>query len=349
MRALLAALAVLVAWPPAAHAATVRLARGATEPAALTVAGGRAWVVLRSGSSGPFTLVRADGRRARRIGAFAAPGTVFPDAATAPGGRVLVSWGRTISAGEAYELTAAPPVVGGAFGPLERLGDGTGPGRLAVAGTTRLLAHPDRLGDAVLTAVAPGGAPALTTLTTGGLERRQLPLDIALDGAGRPLVLSVEQAAAGTALRVLGDAAPAAPVLERRGLREVAATLAAEGDGRWVAYLDRGRARLASALGTGPWQDERLPGPGGGTGAPAVLRAGGHTLVVYAQRAGGRRDLYLATLGGGRPRVRRLTATPGEDDTHPLAAARDGAVYVAWARTAAGARRASAAAMRVRP
>jgi hypothetical protein len=138
-------------------------------------------------------------------------------------------------------------------------------------------------------------------------------------------------------------------VLARPGVREVAATLAAEGDGRWVAYLDRGRARLASAVGTGPWQGERLPGPGGGTGAPAVLRAGGRTLVVYAQRAGGRRDLYLATLGGARPRVRRLTATPGEDDTHPLAAARDGAVYVAWARTAAGARRASAAALRVRP
>jgi hypothetical protein len=84
------------------------------------------------------------------------------------------------------------------------------------------------------------------------------------------------------------------------------ATLAVDGGRAYVAFALDGRARLAIAvLDPGAaWWNRRLPGRGGASGAPAVLRSGGSTFVAYTQRQRhGRGDVFLATEGPDPVRV----------------------------------------------
>ena len=139
-------------------------------------------------------------------------------------------------------------------------------------------------------------------------------------------------------LRLLGPQAPGAPAVAIGALRDMRATLAIDGGRAYVAFALNGRAHLAIAAldpAARGWS-RRLPGRGGASGAPAIVRAGGSTFVAYTQRQRhGRGDVFLATDGPGRLSVRRLTRTRA-DEREPLAAAgAGGEVYAGWSRGSA--------------
>jgi hypothetical protein len=218
---------------------------------------------------------------------------------------VYVSWGRSISGGEAYEVASGVD-EGAPFGA------GTGPGRMYLGEAGPALAYPDRDGNAVL---------AGERLSFDAPARRHFPLD-AEDG----LVLDMAQTRDFTELRVLGERAPREPVAVAGGRPTLAGTMTVAGGRIYVAYVQRGRAHLATAEvdRDSGWAVRELPGPGGGTGPAAVVRTGGRTVVAYAQRG----EVYLHD-----GRLRRVTRT--DDRESDVLAAPDpesGDVYVAYTR-----------------
>lgn len=336
---LVLSLGALVAPVADAVAAPLVLPGGADGVLGLASSGNRAYAITGSTSAArPFTLVRISGRKARSLGRFGVPEGLFPDVAAA-GGRVVVSWARPAGAGVILESATSQ---GGGLGSKRTLGGATGPGRLALDGTRPLLAVPDRQGDA---AVLDRGA--IAGLTATAPEERHLPLDLALDG-GRPVVLDLVQTRDASRLQVVGEGVPRAALVTAPRLRFLEGTLAVDAGRTSVAYLASGRAVLATPA-AGGWERRVLPGPGGGKGAPAVVRTGGRTLVIYSQRAGGAGELYVATLAGtGATRVRRLTRDPADDALPFAAAAPGGGAFVGWSRSARGGRPASALVERIR-
>jgi hypothetical protein len=313
--------AVLLAAAPAS-AAPVRIASGA-EGHALTVWRGAALAVVDSGSGeAPFSLVRSSGAGRSEFGSFGEPGAEFPDVAAVEDGPAYVSWGVPVSGGASLSIA-----------PVESLDSefsevlGTGPGRLALLeGGTVHLAYPDRDGNATVSTFAGGESRAVRppprSLTTTAPVRRHLPMSAAAteDGA---LVLDLIQERNRTELRVLGPGAPSAPILSVRALRHFPARMTYAGGRVAVGWMERGRARVATARLGGSWSRRQLPGRGRGEGAPAPMIVDGSVMTAYVQRG----DVYLAGPG----RTRRLTATRGEE-REPLAAAGDGDAYVAWTR-----------------
>lgn len=260
---------------------------------------GAALGVVESGDvAEPFELVRSSGRGRSLLGSFGAEGAEFPDVAAA-GERAYVTWGVPISGGESLTVATLegerfPEVVG------------TGPGRLAVGEEGLHLAYPDRDGNATVATLATATErraerPSPQAITTTAPFRRHLPLGVAAVEGGA-LVLDLIQERDRTELRVLGPGAPSAPILSVRALRHFPARLAVRGDRIAVAWLDRGRARLAVASLGGTWSRRSLPGRGGGDGAPAPAFAGRSLRVAYTQRG----DVYV--WRGGT--LRRLTRTP---------------------------------------
>ena len=151
-------------------------------------------------------------------------------------------------------------------------------------------------------------------------------------------MLDLAQRRLASTLRVLGPDAPAAPVLVSGDREDLEGSLAVDAGRLYVGFLRHARAYLAGArlAPDAPWSVRRLPGPGGGEGAPAVARSGGRTYVAYAQGSR-RRDVYLARIDD-RTRVTHLTADP-RDDTRPMIApAGDGRVFVGWTRERRGAK-----------
>jgi hypothetical protein len=316
----------------AAHAAvSLGGAPGGLE--ALAISGGAAYAIVDSGDAGaPFALVRSDGFSAGAPRRFAERGAEFPDLASGPGDSLVVSWGRPLSNGDGYVVAGAPTAPGAAFGAAQPLASGTGPGRLALdAAGTPLLAFPDGDGN---TALARGGA-AQEPLTATAPEERHLPLDVAVDAEGRAFVLELVQTRTRSELRLLGPQAPAAPVVSIGALRDMRATLAVDAGRAYVSFALDGRAHLAIAGldGGAAWSSRRLPGRGGASGAPAVLRSAGSTFVAYTQRQRhGRGDVFLATEGPGRLRIRRLTRTRADERAPVAAAGAGGELYVGWSR-----------------
>jgi len=118
-------------------------------------------------------------------------------------------------------------------------------------------------------------------------------------------------------------------------LRDLKGTLAVDGQRVYVAFLLDGRVRLSvAALDPGAaWWSRRLPGRGGGSGAPAVLRSAGQTFVVYTQRQRhGRGDVYLTTEGTNPLSTRRLTRTAADERIPFAAAGAAGEVFAGWSR-----------------
>jgi hypothetical protein len=299
---------------------------------ALAVSGGAAYAIVDSAdASAPFALVRSDGASAGAPRRFGERDAEFPDLASGPGESLVASWGQSLSNGDRYVVAGAPTVPGAAFGAAQPLANGTGPGRLALdAAGTPVLALPD--GDGNTTLVRAGVAERLTATAP---EERHLPLDVAVGADGGAFVLELVQTRTRSELRLLGPGAPAAPVVSIGALRDMRATLAVDGGRAYVAFALDGRARLAiAALDPGAaWWNRRLPGRGGASGAPAVLRSGGSTLVAYTQRQRhGRGDVFLATEGPDPVRVRRLTRTHADEREPYAAAGAGGQLYVGWSR-----------------
>jgi hypothetical protein len=248
-------------------------------------------------------------------GSFGVAGAEFPDVAVHDD-ELFVGWGVPVSGGA--ELTVAdldgdtlPPVLG------------TGPGRLAAGPDGVHLAYPDRDGNATVTLLATAPArraerPSPQAITTTAPFRRHLPMGVAAVEGGA-IVLDLIQERSRTELRVLGPGAPAEAILSVRALRHFPARLVIDGDRIAVAWLDRGRAHLATARLGGRWSRRALPGRGGGDGAPAPAFVDGSVRVAYTQRG----DLY-AWRGGA---LRRLTRTPGVE-RDPFAAGD----FVGWTR-----------------
>jgi hypothetical protein len=330
-RLVLAALALTLAAVTPARAA-LSLGGAPDGLQALAVAGGAAYAVVSSGDRAtPFALVRSDGRVFGAPQPFGERGAEFPDVGAGTGGAVLVSWSRPVSQGDRYAVAAAPLAPGAPFGPAQAMATGTGPGRLALGpGDEPVLAYPNGQGDAAL---ARGGAEQ--PLTASAPELRHLPLDLAVDAEGRAFVLELVQTRGHSELRLLGPGAPTAPAVSVDELRDMRATLAVDGGRAYVAFLLDGRVGLAiAALEPGAaWWTRNLPGRGGGSGAPAVLRTTGQTLVVYTQRQRhGRGDVFLSTEGPGPLATRRLTRTRA-DERGPFAAAGvGGELYLGWSR-----------------
>jgi hypothetical protein len=94
------------------------------------------------------------------------------------------------------------------------------------------------------------------------------------------------------------------------------------------------RRPILAALEPGAaWWTRSLPGRGGGSGAPAVLRTSGQTFVVYTQRqAHGRGDVFLSTEGFDPLATRRLTRTRADERVPFAAAGAGGELYVGWSR-----------------
>jgi hypothetical protein len=330
-RFVVAALGLVLATAPPVHAA-VSLGGAPGGLQALAVSGGAVYAVVDSrNAAAPFALVRSTGAAAEAPRDFAEPGADFPDLAAGPVGSLVASWSRPVSNGEGYVIAGAPTSPGATFGAAQPLAFGTGPGRLALDPSGGpLLAFPDRLGD---TALVSGEAEARLTATAP--EQRHLPLDVAVDAEGRALVLELVQTRTHSELRLLGPQAPAAPVVAVGALRDMRATLALDGGRAYVAFVRDGRAHLSIAsLDPGAaWWGRRLPGRGGGSGAPAVLRTAGRTLVAYTQRQRhGRGDVFLASEGPNPLGIRRLTRTRADERTPFAAAGAGGEIYVGWSR-----------------
>jgi hypothetical protein len=324
------ALVLLIAAPAQATVAIGGQPRGLL---GLTASGGAAYAIVSTRDhAAPFALVRTDGRSKSAPQPFGQLGAEFPDVAAGPNDSVLVSWGQPISNGDRFFVSSAPNSSAAQFGPAGPLASGTGPGRLAIdpAGQP-VVAYPDGDGDAAFTR----GSDPEERLTATAPELRHLPLDVALDAAGTAFVVDLVQARTRTELRVLGPNAPAAPIVSLRGLKDLSATLAIDAGRAYVGYESNGRIHLAIAVlqPGASWFNRRLPGRGGGTGAPAVLRTGNSTFVVYTQRRlHGRGDIYLATEGPGPLKARRITRT-STDERLPFAAAGPaGEVFAGWSR-----------------
>jgi hypothetical protein len=321
---------VLVTASPARAAVSLGGAPGGLK--ALAVSGGAAYAVVDSrNAAAPFALVRSAGGSAEAPRDFGDAGALFPDLASGPGDSLVASWGRRVSSGELYVVAGVPTVPGATFGSEQPLAAGTGPGRLALDPTgSPLLAFPNSDGD---TALVRGAAEE--RLTASAPEERHLPLDVAVDAEGGALVLELVQTRTHTELRLLGAQAPAAPVVAVGALRDLRATLALDGGRAYVAFVRGGRVHLSIAAldPRAAWFSRRLPGRGGGSGTPAVLRTAGSTLVAYTQRQRhGRGDVFLATEGPNRLSVRRLTRTRADERTPFAAAGAGGQVYVGWSR-----------------
>jgi hypothetical protein len=330
MRAAAAVAAALLTAATPAAASPVRLGAGPNGLLALAAHEGVAYAVIGSADrERPFTLVESSGRDVRVVAGFGVARSEFPDVAVADDGRVGVLWARTSAGGEQYGAQVAPEAAPAdpQAGPVEQLGDGTGPARLALD-PAPVIAFPDLVGDAALTDSDAG----YRTLTSDGPYLRHLPLDLAV-GPDGPLVLDLVQRRRWSALRVLGQGAPGAPVVTIARLDELDSTLAVDGDRLYVAYLRGGRAWLAAAAlaPNATWSRRRLPGPGAGDGAPAVVRTRGRTYVAFAQ-GGRRRGVFLSTLGAGTATTRRLTIDRLHDTRPFAAAAGDGTVFVGWTR-----------------
>jgi hypothetical protein len=330
-RFLAAALGLVLATAPPAHAA-VSLGGAPGGLQALAVSGGAAYAVVDSGNAAaPFALVRSTGASAQAPRDFGDADAEFPDLARGPGDALVASWGRRVSDGERYVVAGVPTVPGAPFGLSQPLAAGTGPGRLALdpAGAP-LLAFPNGDGD---TALARGTAEE--RLTASAPAERHLPLDVAVDAQGRALVLELVQTRTHSELRLLGPEAPAAPVVAVGARRDVRATLALDGGRAYVAFGRNGRVNLSIAAlnPRASWWGRRLPGRGGASGAPAVLRTAGGTLVAYTQRQRhGRGDVFLATEGPKSLRIRRLTRTRADERAPFAAAGAGGEIYVGWSR-----------------
>jgi hypothetical protein len=182
-------------------------------------------------------------------------------------------------------------------------------------------------------ATTPYAGPSSRALTADAPESRHRPLDMALTGAAAgALVLDLAQRRTSTTLRVLGTGAPKAPVVTIGGLKTIPAAIASDEDTIAVTYTLGGRVILATAARGGTWRRRTLAGSSRAEpaqGAAAVALDGGEPVVAWTRRPrppATARDLYA--LQGGK--VRRLTATSG-DDSAPLAAARPaGGVFLAW-------------------
>lgn len=314
-RALVIAAAAALATPAAQAASTTTIGPGRVT--ALAASEGATYAVLDANSAkGPFTLRR--GRSA--LGTFGDRMSEFPDVAVHDGD-VTVSWGVTISGGEAIFAAGSRSLDD----PIE-VGVGTGPPRLAAGFDGTTVAFPDRSGDVVVAPVerritrGPYDLPAPSrSLTRNAPERRHLPLD-ATTGPRGVLVLDLVQTRTSTELRVLGTGAPSAPVLAVRGLRDVEATIAADARGVSVAYMSGGRAVLATSRG-GRWSRRRLPGVG--AGAPSVARGRGSVVVAYEQR----RDV-LAVVNG---RSRVIARGAGTDRSpHAAVDPESGRAWIGW-------------------
>jgi hypothetical protein len=330
--AVVLALALALA-APAPAAVTLGGAPGGLR--ALTVAGGAAYAVVGSGEpAAPLELVRSAGAGRSTLQRFGEPGADFPDLATGLDDAIVVSWAQPVSNGERYMVARSPGAERGALGAPQTLATGTGPGRLALGLSGEpMIAFPDVDGDAALA----DGVAAEARLTASAPERRHLPLDMVVDGAGRAFVLDLVQTGDSSQLVLLGPDAPTAPAVSVPALRGLPATLAIDGGRAYVAYLLDGHAHLASAPlePGGRWGSRRLPGRGGGAGAPALVRTGARTLVAYTQRQRhGRGDVFLATEGPRRLRVRRLTRTRADERLPFAAASPAGDVFVGWSRAA---------------
>ena len=327
MRRLLLVVVLLLAAAPAHGRA--RLATGTVH--AIDASGRDAYALVDSrDAQRPLAIVRSDGRRVRRVALVGEPGAEFPDIALAAGGRIVAAWARAISGGEAlaaarfgwspYFLPGEPEVL--------EAGQSTGPAKLAAAGDRAVLAFPDRAGDIATTALA--GPPAAAVLTADAPAIRHLALDATMGEEG-PLVLDLAQRRRRTTLRVLGPGAPPRAVVSIGGLRHLSGTVAAAGDRVAVAYMSSGRAILASSRG-GRWTVRRLPGGGGGEGAPAVGITGGEVFVAYSQKVRSSREILLFGPDGAR----RLTRGRGDDRDPVAATGPRGTAYVAWTRLVRG-------------
>jgi hypothetical protein len=146
------------------------------------------------------------------------------------------------------------------------------------------------------------------------------------------------QGADASTLRVLGEDVPEAPLLRIGEREDLEGSIAADADRIYVGFLRNAVAYFATAERRpgARWRIRRLPGPGGGEGAPAVARSGGFTFVAYGQGAR-RRDIYLARIGASRTRLTHLTSHPRDDTRPQIAPAEDGQVFVGWTRERRGA------------
>jgi hypothetical protein len=324
------ALVLLITAPALATVAIGGQPRGLI---GLTAAGGSAYAIVHTRDhSLPFAIVRTGGRSRSVAQPFGEPGAEFPDVAAGPNDSVLVSWGRPISNGDLLIISTAPSTSAARFGASELLASGTGPGRLAIdpAGQP-VVAYPDGDGDAAFTR----GSGPQERLTATAPELRHLPLDVALDPAGAVFMVDLVQSRTRSELRLLGPGAPTAPIAALPGLEDMSATLAIDAGRAYVGYGRNGRVHLAIAAlqPSARWFDRRLPGRGGSTGAPAVLRTSNSTFVVYTQRRlHGRGDVYLATEGPGPLKVRRITATTADERIPFAAAGPGGEVFAGWSR-----------------
>jgi hypothetical protein len=295
----LAAVLALMAAVPPAHA-DVRLGG---ELVALSAGRGGAYAVTASGKRNvPFRLLRSGGRSATSLGGFGSLGAEFADVAAGPDGPVTV-YARPTSEGFEYETTGS---VG--------LGEGTGPPVLTLDGDAPLVAYPDEDGDVVL---------GTTRLTDSGPVLRHAPLDVA-----DRFVLDLVQSSTRAQLRVLGG--PDDLVASAPGLTTIQATIAREDNRLYVAYRIGRRLTLATAEARpgARWTRRRIRTRGELNGAPAVIRAGGRTLVFTSQRTPQRRSIYIG--------ARRLTRPRGSDLSPLAAKGPDGRVYVAWTRRSTG-------------
>lgn len=312
---------------PASAATPVVLGKGPGGLLALDAADGSAYAVIgRSDAQRPFGLLRSSGRGAGSTSAFGAVSGRDPDLLAFPGG-IAVTWARVVTSGMEYSTA---PVTRQGVGAPELLGSGTGPPKLGFASGRLEIARPDAAGNVAL---------GERTLTSDAPDLRHLPLDVAATTTGAVLVLDLAQRQAASTLRVLGPPeAPTAPIVATNDLEDLEGSLAIDGNRVYVGFLRNARAYLATAT-LAPdarWSVRRLPGPGGGEGAPAVARAGGRTYVAYAQGAR-RRDIYLARIDQ-HTRVTHLSDDPRDDTRPKIAASGDGTVFVGWTRERRGAK-----------
>jgi hypothetical protein len=338
LRPLLAAVLMVVASAAPAGATEVTLGEGRGGLLALDAAGGRATAVVGNRSAArPFSLVTSDGRSRRRGAQFGTAGGEGAQLAAWDGG-VELGWSRIVNAGIEYSVAS---LRGGTVGPATIIGKGTGPLQLAVVAGRLAPAWADTVGNVAL---------AGTTLTSDAPDVRHLPIDVALaPEAQAPLVLDLAQRESATEVRVLGEGAPEAPVLSLARLEDIDASLLIDGDTLYVGFMRAARAFLATAplRPDATWSVRRMPGPGGGAGAPAVARAGGVTYVAYGQGSR-RRDIYLARVAGS-VRVEHLTDDPLDDSRPLIASSDDGSLFVGWTREHRGAETGTALLIRYRP